>query len=74
MLIRSLKSSSSVLLLQRRWKTNLGGGSTQNGRDSAGRRLGVKKGNGAQVRVPEVIIRQRGFNYYPGENVLAIKL
>lgn len=29
-----------------RWATNLGGGNTQNGRDSAGRRLGIKKGNG----------------------------
>lgn len=69
MLLPLKKTPLSGLLIQRRWKTNLGGGSTQNGRDSAGRRLGVKKGNGAQVKVPEVIIRQRGFNYYPGENV-----
>ena len=45
------------------------GGSTRNGRDSAGRRLGVKK-FGGQVVVPgNIIIRQRGTKYHPGKNV-----
>jgi len=45
------------------------GGSSRNGRDSAGRRLGVKK-YGGQVVIPgNIIIRQRGTKYHPGENV-----
>ena len=45
------------------------GGSTRNGRDSAGRRLGVKK-FGWEVVVPgNIIIRQRGTKYHPGKNV-----
>lgn len=39
-------SSPFLGLCAVRWATNLGGGNTQNGRDSAGRRLGIKKGNG----------------------------
>ncbi|MEO1038721.1 MAG: 50S ribosomal protein L27 [Pseudomonadota bacterium] len=45
------------------------GGSSRNGRDSAGRRLGVKKSGGQQVIPGNIIIRQRGTKYYPGENV-----
>jgi len=45
------------------------GGSSRNGRDSAGRRLGVKL-FGGQTAVPgNIIIRQRGTTYHPGENV-----
>ena len=46
-----------------------GQGSTQNNRDSAGRRLGVKKFGGEFVRAGNIIIRQRGTNVHPGENV-----
>ena len=46
-----------------------GGGSTSNGRDSAGRRLGVKKSGGARVIPGNIIIRQRGTAVHPGENV-----
>ena len=46
-----------------------GQGSTQNNRDSAGRRLGVKKFGGEFVRAGNIIIRQRGTTYHPGKNV-----
>ena len=45
------------------------GGSSRNGRDSAGRRLGVKKFGGEKVIPGNIIIRRRGTKYYPGENV-----
>ena len=45
------------------------GGSSNNGRDSAGRRLGVKKAGGQAVIPGNIIIRQRGTKFYPGENV-----
>ena len=45
------------------------GGSTRNGRDSEGRRLGVKKAGGQAVLAGNNIIRQRGTKYRPGENV-----
>ncbi|HWH22622.1 MAG TPA: 50S ribosomal protein L27 [Allosphingosinicella sp.] len=45
------------------------GGSSRNGRDSAGRRLGVKKFGGEQVVAGNIIVRQRGTKYYPGSGV-----
>jgi large subunit ribosomal protein L27 len=45
------------------------GGSTNNGRDSIGRRLGVKKFGGEKVIAGNIIIRQRGTSVHPGENV-----
>lgn len=45
------------------------GGSSRNGRDSAGRRLGVKKSGGQAVLAGNIIIRQRGTKYTPGKNV-----
>ena len=45
------------------------GGSSRNGRDSAGRRLGVKKFGGQEVVGGNIIIRQRGTRVYPGVNV-----
>lgn len=45
------------------------GGSSRNGRDSAGRRLGVKKFGGELVIPGNIIIRQRGTKYYPGKMV-----
>lgn len=44
-------------------------GSSKNGRDSAGRRLGVKKFGGEAVIPGNIIIRQRGTKYHPGDNV-----
>ena len=46
-----------------------GQGSTQNNRDSAGRRLGVKKFGGQFVRAGNISIRQRGTKVHPGNNV-----
>ncbi len=45
------------------------GGSSRNGRDSAGRRLGVKKFGGQAVVPGNIIVRQRGTKYHPGTNV-----
>jgi len=49
--------------------TKKAGGSSKNGRDSAGRRLDVKKYGGEHVIAGNILIRQRGTKYYPGENV-----
>ena len=49
--------------------TKKGGGSTRNGRDSAGRRLGVKRFGGELVRAGNILARQRGTNFHAGENV-----
>lgn len=46
-----------------------GGGSSRNGRDSPGQRLGVKRGDGTVVRAGEVLIRQRGTPVKAGLNV-----
>ena len=49
--------------------TKKAGGSSRNGRDSAGRRLGVKK-YGGQIVIPgNIIVRQRGTKIFPGEHV-----
>jgi len=45
------------------------GGSTRNGRDSAGRRLGIKKYGGELVISGNIICRQRGTKWYPGTGV-----
>jgi large subunit ribosomal protein L27 len=46
-----------------------GGGSTGNGRDSAGQRLGVKAFGGQVIPAGSIIIRQRGTKFMPGKNV-----
>jgi len=45
------------------------GGSSRNGRDSAGRRLGIKKFGGESVIAGNIIARQRGTKWHPGDNV-----
>jgi large subunit ribosomal protein L27 len=45
------------------------GGSSRNGRDTEGRRLGVKKSGGQSVIAGNILIRQRGTQWYPGTNV-----
>jgi large subunit ribosomal protein L27 len=45
------------------------GGSSRNGRDSAGQRLGLKAYGGQPVTAGSIIVRQHGTSYYPGENV-----
>ncbi len=49
--------------------TKKAGGSSRNGRDSAGRRLGVKKSDGQLVSAGNIIVRQRGTKIHPGTNV-----
>jgi large subunit ribosomal protein L27 len=46
-----------------------GGGSSRNGRDSIGRRLGIKRFGGETVRPGAIIVRQRGTKVHPGDNV-----
>jgi large subunit ribosomal protein L27 len=45
------------------------GSSSKNGRDSAGKRLGVKRGDGQLVMAGTIIVRQRGSTFHPGANV-----
>ena len=45
------------------------GGSSRNGRDSPGQRLGVKRYGGQAVNAGEILVRQRGTKFHPGENV-----
>ncbi len=46
-----------------------GGGSTKNGRDSNAQRLGVKRSDGQFVLAGNILVRQRGTKFHPGENV-----
>jgi ribosomal protein L27 len=55
--------------MQMRWATKRAGGSTRNGRDSAGRRLGVKRHQDHFVMPGNIIVRQRGTKIHPGPNV-----
>ncbi len=45
------------------------GGSSRNGRDSAGKRLGIKTGDGTRIKAGGIIVRQRGTKIHPGQNV-----
>jgi large subunit ribosomal protein L27 len=45
------------------------GGSSRNGRDSAGQRLGVKRFGGQRVQAGNILVRQKGTRIHPGENV-----
>ena len=45
------------------------GGTSRNGRDTAGKRLGVKRFAGQQVKAGNILVRQRGTRIHPGENV-----
>ncbi len=45
------------------------GGSSRNGRDTEGRRLGIKKFGGEKVAAGNILVRQRGTKWYPGTNV-----
>ena len=49
--------------------TKKAGGSSRNGRDSAGRRLGIKRFGGELVISGNIIVRQRGTKFHPGKNV-----
>lgn len=49
--------------------TKKGASNTRNGRDSNAKRLGVKRFGGQQVRAGEILVRQRGTKFHPGDNV-----
>ncbi|MDR0625623.1 MAG: 50S ribosomal protein L27 [Holosporales bacterium] len=49
--------------------TKKAGGSSRNGRDSIGRRLGVKRFGGESINAGTIIVRQRGTKFHPGKNV-----
>ena len=59
----------SWCLQQVRFATKKAGGTVKNGRDSPGKRLGLKKSGGQKVIAGNIIIRQRGLSYAPGLNV-----
>ncbi|KAG5513723.1 hypothetical protein PMAC_000761 [Pneumocystis sp. 'macacae'] len=63
-----LKKSFLPLLIIRT-ATKRSAGSTKNNRDSPGKRLGVKKFGEEMVKAGNIIVRQRGTKFYPGENV-----
>ncbi|KAG0244774.1 54S ribosomal protein L2 mitochondrial [Actinomortierella wolfii] len=65
----TLAGDKSAFANQVRYATKKAGGSTKNNRDSAGRRLGAKKVGGQPVVPGNIIYRQRGTHFYPGENV-----
>lgn len=46
-----------------------GGGSSKNGRDSESKRLGLKRSGGQLVKAGDILVRQRGTRFHPGENV-----
>lgn len=61
--------ASSPSLISIRHATKKAGGSTSNGRDSAGRRLGIKVWPGTLAKAGSIIVRQRGKKFLVGENV-----
>lgn len=65
----SAKRNACSILIHVRTATKRAAGSRTSMKDSAGRRLGPKKYEGQEVKVGEIIMRQRGTKFYPGENV-----
>ncbi|KAJ1800858.1 54S ribosomal protein L2 mitochondrial [Coemansia sp. RSA 2399] len=63
------QSQNSLVYQQLRFATKKSGGSSRNGRDSIGRRLGMKKQQNEYVIPGNIIVRQRGTKFHPGENV-----
>jgi len=68
-LVSGLGPKNSFILTQLRFATKKAAGSTKNGRDSIGKRLGVKILGDQPTQKGCIIIRQRGLTYRPGENV-----
>jgi large subunit ribosomal protein L27 len=62
-------NTSVMMVTTRNMATKKAGGSTSNGRDSAGRRLGVKLYHGEQAVAGNILVRQRGQKFRAGENV-----
>ncbi|KAM0846191.1 hypothetical protein ACQ4PT_055834 [Festuca glaucescens] len=62
-------ASGGLSLVFRRWATKKTAGSTKNGRDSNPKYLGVKKFGGEKVEPGNIIVRQRGTRFHPGNYV-----
>lgn len=62
-LVKSLYKTS-----ENNFATKMSAGSTSNSKDSAGRRLGVKKFGGMEVFPGDILVRQRGLKWHPGDN------
>jgi large subunit ribosomal protein L27 len=62
-------ATATIKLATRTMATKKAGGSSTNGRDSAGRRLGVKVYGGQAAKAGSIIVRQRGQRFRAGENV-----
>ena len=69
LLLKQNTITNQYLLTTLRFATKKAGGSVRNGRDSIGKHLGIKKYGGEYVIPGNIIIRQRGFRFHPGENV-----
>ncbi|CAK9874739.1 unnamed protein product [Sphagnum jensenii] len=67
--VAGIEGGTGLTLLLRRWATKKAGGSTQNGRDSLPKNLGVKKYGGQRVIPGNIIVRQRGTRFHPGDFV-----
>ncbi|KAJ6843939.1 uncharacterized protein M6B38_295165 [Iris pallida] len=65
----AIEASGGLSLLFRRWATKKTAGSTKNGRDSNPKFLGVKKFGGERVIPGNIIVRQRGTRFHPGDYV-----
>ncbi|KAK3142998.1 hypothetical protein QOZ80_4BG0356150 [Eleusine coracana subsp. coracana] len=65
----STESSGAMGLMFKRWATKKTAGSTKNGRDSNPKYLGVKKFGGEKVEPGNIIVRQRGTRFHPGNYV-----
>ena len=63
----------SKAVAQRGFASKIMAGSTSNKRDSAGRRLGIKRWGQAEVRKGEIIAKQRGHKWHPGNNIYSAK-
>ncbi|XP_010943104.1 uncharacterized protein [Elaeis guineensis] len=63
------EASGGLNLIFRRWATKKSAGSTKNGRDSKPKNLGVKKFGGERVIPGNIIVRQRGTRFHPGDYV-----
>ncbi|GAA5910822.1 hypothetical protein JCM8208_001005 [Rhodotorula glutinis] len=68
-LASSLLSTPLPGIMQVRTATKRGGGSSKNGRNSIGKRLGIKKYGGQEVLAGNILVRQRGTSWHPGQHV-----
>ncbi|CAG8660364.1 834_t:CDS:2, partial [Paraglomus brasilianum] len=64
----SLISSPTVQLTQRRWASKKGGGSSKSKTNPSGKRLGVKRFAGEEVSAGQILVRQKGTQFHPGDH------